>query len=241
MSSPHPQIRDALFGDLPLDGCPPAEFAQSLEEPWITFAAAREMLATGQTTDAIDLWRAIAAMPNLESRHYAQAWHFLRAHGAKPPEEIAKTLLGIVVEVGINDGVDLLAAYPDHTARYIHFNGRAAIWEHPDASLDPFIDELLSAAQPILQAISPWPNPRPAPPPPGIVRINLLSPAGLHFGHGPMAMLGADHIAKPTFDAATALMQQLIQYEMATKTKTNDNQRTDSPPERSRVTLPPKA
>lgn len=180
------------------------------------------MLATGQTADAIDLWRAIAAMPNLESRHYAQAWHFLRSHGVQPPEEIAKTLLGIVVEVGINNGVDLLAAYPDRTACYIHFSGRSATCDPPDPSLDPFIDALLSAAQPILQAISPWPNARPAPPSTGFVRINLLSPAGLHFGQGPMAMLGSDHVAKPTFDAATALMQQLIRYETGRHPKTLD-------------------
>lgn len=177
-------IRDTLFGDLPLDAWPDASFAHSLEEPWITFAAAREMLAAGQRDEAIDLWRAITEMPNLESRQYAQAWHFLRSQGVQPPSEIAKTMLGIVVEVGLQQGLDLLAAYPDHTARYVNFLGQSVIWEHPDPSLDRFIDALLNAARPVLQAIAPWPNARPAAPPASQIRINLLSPCRPSFWPG---------------------------------------------------------
>lgn len=217
MSSSQPAIRDSLFGDLPLERWPPESFLQSLEEPWITFAAARQMLGSGQIDDAIEMWRGIVAMPNQESRHYAQAWQFLRAHGIQPPVEIAKTLLGVVVEVGSKGGLDLLAAYPDHTARYFNFRGRGVVWEHPDESLDTLIDAVLSAAQPILQAIAPWPNPRPGPPPDGFVRINLLSPVGLHFGQGPMNVLGSDPFARPTFDAATALMLRLIRCPRQTK------------------------
>jgi hypothetical protein len=212
-----------LFGDLPLDAWPAASFAQSLEEPWITFAAAREVLAAGRRGEAIDLWRAITEMPNLESRHYAQAWDFLRGQGVQPPPEIAKRMLGIVVEVAMKDGLDLLAAYPDHTARYFSFSGRAVIWEHPDGSLNAFIDALLNAAKPVLQAIAPWPNARPAGPPAGHVRINLLSPSGLHFGQGPIEVIGADPFAKPTFDAAKALLQQLVGRGSGTPVVTKDD------------------
>jgi hypothetical protein len=210
-----------LFGDLPLDAWPEASFAHSLEEPWITFAAARELQAAGRRGEAIDLWRAITEMPNLESRQYAQAWHFLRGHGVQPPPEIAKRMLGIVVEVGLKDGLDLLAAYPDHTARYVNFLGQSVVWEHPDPSLDPFIDALLNAARPVLQAIAPWPNARPAAPPAGHIRINLLSPAGLHFGQGPIDVIGSDPFAKPTFDAAKALLQQLVARGTGAKASTN--------------------
>lgn len=210
MSSPPNDVRDTLFGDLPSEAWPPGSSELSLEEPWITFAAAREVLAAGRTDEAIDLWRAVSTMPNLESRHYAQAWHFLRQNGLQPPPEIAKTMLGVVVEVGMDRGVDLLAAYPDHTARYYNFSGRAVVWERPDDSLDAMIDALLAAGSRVLNAINPWPNPRKPAPPAGITRINLLSPAGLHFGEGPMQMIGNEPMARPTFDAATALMQELI-------------------------------
>ena len=170
--------------------------AQSLEEPWITFAAAPD---AGHRPDfRRDRFVVrIAVMPGLESRHYAGHGISSAPLGVQPSPEIAKTMLGVVVEVGMQSGVDLLAAYPDHTARYFNFSGRAVVWEHPDTSLDGFIDAVLSAATPILQAINPWPNPRLAPPNTGFARINLLSPAGLHFGHGPMAMLGSTTSPNP--------------------------------------------
>ena len=210
MSSPPQNLRDTLFGDLPLEAYSPASSEQSLEEPWITFAAARQALSAGQSHEAIELWRAVTEIPNLESRHYVQAWHFLRGRGVQPPPQIAKTMLGVIVEVGMDRGLDLLAAYPDHTARYYNFSGRAVVWEHPDDSLDAMIDALLTAGSHVLERINPWPNPRRPAPPAGVARINLLSPAGLHFGEGPLEMIGAEPLARPTFDAATALMQQLI-------------------------------
>jgi hypothetical protein len=205
-----------LFGELAPDAYPPAAMADSLEEPWISFAAAREALEAGRTLEAIGLWRGIVAMENLESRHYVQTWHFLRAHGVKPPPEIAKTMLGVVVEVGVVGGLDLLAAYPDHTAQYYNFSGRSVLWDHPDASLDEPINALLAAGAQVLAAINPWSHARPAPPSAGHVRINLLSPVGLHFGEGPMQMIGAEPLARPTFAAATILMQQLIRQSSQT-------------------------
>jgi hypothetical protein len=200
-------IRDTLFGDAPLNAWPSQEISG---EPWATFVTAREALAAGRKPEAIAFWQKITQMPNLESRHYLQAWHFLRAQGVNPPPENTKQLLGVVVEVGMKDGLDLLAAYADHHARYFNFSGRAIIWEHPNNSLDGYIDALLAGGLKILQRIGPWTDPRPAPPPVDEIRMNLLSPAGLHFGQGSMRSFPGDPLAKPAFDAAVALMQQLI-------------------------------
>jgi hypothetical protein len=187
------------------------ESAGSLKgEPWGTFASSRQALAAGRTAEAIEGWQRIIAMRDLESRHYLQAWHFLGERGVKPPQESVKVLLGVVVEVPMEGGLDLLAAYADHHARYFNFSGAAVIWEHPNDSLDPTIDALLAAGTQILKAIGPWNKPRPAAPPPGQVRLNLLSPAGLHFGQAPMQVLTANALAKPTIDAAVALMQGLF-------------------------------
>ena len=86
-------IRDTLFGDQPIETWPPGP---APGEPWATFIAARASLSQGRQDGAIAAWRSITEMPNLESRHYAQAWHFLRAHGVPCPPERAKQLLGIV-------------------------------------------------------------------------------------------------------------------------------------------------
>ncbi len=204
------EIRDTLFGDLPLAAWPPASAAAANENPWRMFVDARQALAAGRRSDAADAWQRILAMDDLESRHYLQAWHFLRELGVLPALDRTKVLLGIVVEVGMERGLDLLAAYVDHTARYFNFSGSYVIWERPDESLDGQIDALLAAGQELLQQIGPWTEPRPPAPRSGQLRINLLSPAGLHFGQGPLAALATDPLARPTFDAATALMQRLI-------------------------------
>jgi hypothetical protein len=204
-------IRDTLFGDLPKTHWPLDDAAAAGgAEPWASFVRAREAVADDKPYDAIAEWQRVIARPDLESRHYAQAWQFLRVYGVEPPREHAKTLLGVVIEVPIGGGLDVLAAYPEHTARYYNFSGSAVIWEHPDDSLDPLIDELLLAGQDVVNAIGPWDKPRPPAPAPGRIRVSFLTPSGLHFGDGPADQFPADPLAKPVFDAGTRLMQALM-------------------------------
>jgi hypothetical protein len=51
---------------------------------------------------------------------------------------------------------------------------------------------------------------RPAAPPTGQVRINLLVPSGLHFGQGPLDALSRDPLGGPVIAAEMQLMQGLI-------------------------------
>jgi hypothetical protein len=125
--------------------------------------------------------------------------------GWAPPVD-TKQVWGVVVEVGLQGGLDLLAAYADHTARYYNYSGAGVVWDHPDAP----IDALLACGQTICDRIGPWEGARPAPPPNGQVRINLLTPSGLHFGQGPFELLSQDSLGGPALAAATALMQGLI-------------------------------
>lgn len=215
---PPREIREILFGDVPLDEFPLSDKTQT-DEPWLSFARAREAVHAGRINEATEIWHHISEMKDLESRHYAQAWHFLRAHGVEPPRDLAKVLLGVVIEVPMEGGLDLLAAYPDHHARYFNFNGGGVVWEHPDDSLDPLIDQLLAAGAQVLREIGPWTQKRPGPPPVGYVRLNLLSPAGLHFGQGPFDTFAADPRAKPVIDAAYALMLKLTEWGKASGTR----------------------
>jgi len=101
-------------------------------------------------------------------------------------------------------------AYLDHTARYFNYSGAAVIWEHPDDSLDEAIDALLEAGRVVAEKIGPWEAERPPAPRPGQARINLLVPAGLHFGEGPFAALSRDPLGGPVILSATRLMMELI-------------------------------
>ena len=207
--NPGPDIRDTLFGDLGLIDWPGA--ASPRGEPWDTFVEARAALANGHSARAVAAWQRVVDMPGLESRHYAQAWHFLREQGVAVPAGKAKQMLGIVLEVSMNEGVDLLAAYPDGSARYYNYSGAGVIWEHANRELDKKLEALLTAAQRVLDAISPWEYARPLPPPPTQVRMNVLSPAGLHVGQASFESLCRDPLASPVIDAGVALIQALVE------------------------------
>lgn len=202
-------LRDTLFGDLPLDqwpghGSPVDAF------PWSAFASARFHLAEGRKDKAIAAWQQILAHPGLEARHYLQAWHFLREQGQQAPPALAKEVLGVVIEVAMPQGLDLLAAYPDHSARYYNFSGTGVVWEHPDDSLNGEIDQLLEVAREVVARIGPWDGARPAAPEGDVVRLGFLTPSGLHFGQGPMGVLGRDPMGGKVIHFATVLMQALI-------------------------------
>ncbi len=115
------QMRELMFGDSPWEvwcrsGTDPAG-------PWTKF---NEAWAATKRSD-VDLARQvllqIVAEPGHESRQYAQAWHFLRELGQRPPSDESKHVFGVVVEVGMSEGLDVLCAYEDHTARYWNFSG----------------------------------------------------------------------------------------------------------------------
>jgi len=200
-----------MFGDFSWQWMPiePGSAASTLE-PWASFARAKQQIDIGDSSAAIQTLRSIVDTPNLESRQYLQAWHFLRELGVEPGPDQAKTLLGVVVEVGMPNGLDLVAAWPDHHARYYNFSGAGVVWERPNDSLDKAIDDLLNVGLPVLRAIGPWKQKRPNEPTKDAVRINLLSPSGLHFGEGPMNLLSRDPMGGPVIAAATRLMQALI-------------------------------
>jgi hypothetical protein len=200
-------MRGTLYGDEPMDRFPPGT---ALSYPWTKFIEARELFATGNVTGAVECWREVVAHPGLESRIYAQAWFFLRAQAVTPPPEISKQLLGVVIEVGMPKGLDVLAAYPDYAARYYNFSGRAVIWEHPDASLNSTIDTLLTASAHTVAGIGPWIAPRPGPPLTGHARIAFLTPSGLHAGQGSIKDLAADPIGGPVLLLGSELMKALI-------------------------------
>lgn len=121
-------LRETLFGD-----CSLADWASHSEsgEPWLFFTRAKQISDSGDHQGAVAILKQIVAMPNLESRHYLQAWHFLRQYGEQPPLSVAKNVLGLVVEVSMPQGLDLLAAYGDYSARYYNFSGAGVVWEGP--------------------------------------------------------------------------------------------------------------
>jgi hypothetical protein len=204
------EIREMLFGDVPLDTYSRVDGPAANSDPWLAFAEARAALEINDTAAAVAPLRRVANAPNQESRTYLQAWHYLRQHGIKPEQCEAKRVLGVVLEMQLPDGLDTLAAYADHTARYINRGGKLIVWEAPEPSLNHQIDRLIAAGQTVADIIGPWEEPRRGPPPKGHIRLNMLTISGLHFGEGTWSALSNDRMGGPVIAAGTELMTALI-------------------------------
>jgi hypothetical protein len=200
-------IQDALFGDQTLSSW--ASHEQS-GEPWDLFTATKKEIDSGNILKAIEVLKSITDMEGLESRHYIQAWYFLRMLGINPDDSIAKRVYGVVVEVALNQGIDIVAAYEDCSARYYNYSGAGVVWEKPNNSLDNKIIDLLNAGKQTVIQIGPWEDKRPPAPVKANARVSMLTPSGLHFGEGPMKLIASDSKGGPIITAAFELMQELI-------------------------------
>jgi hypothetical protein len=210
------EIRNTLFGDVALKDVVRAHPKMKLAEPWAAFQRARDLRDAGDVEGAKRELRPVLKMPELETRIFLQTWHNLRELGEKPPADRAREILGIVVEVGMPKGLDIVAAYRDHRARYFNYGGAGVLWERRDDSLDGLIDELLQAGSVVANSIPPWTQEKPPEPKRGNVRINLLTPSGIHLGQGPTEALNQDAMGGPILSAAYGLMKRLVELKRET-------------------------
>jgi len=203
-------IREVLFGDELLEKV--ASYAQGLtgDNPWACFAAASQRLAAGDSPGAIAALNKILPMRGLEVRLYLQAWHNLRTLGQFPSMDQARQIQGVVVEVALERGLDIIAAYADGSARYFNYSGAAIVWDILDAEIDRLVTELITVGQSLVDISEPWDGTRPPAPPTGAVRINALTFGGLHFGQGSFQAISQDGLGGLALRGAFDLMQTLV-------------------------------
>lgn len=125
-----------------------------------------------------------------------------------------KELLAIIVEIGLDSGLDVLAAYRDGSARYINHTGKILIWDARDTTSDQLMADFFSEGEKIVNKIGPWDKPRLPCPPTGKVRISFIVSDGLYFGEGPIQVLFNDPIAAQALTCATQIMQYITQKAM---------------------------
>jgi hypothetical protein len=147
----------------------------------------------------------LAFDPAEESRIRALAFRSLRSLGGQPTPDEPLPLLGLIVEVGLPEGLDVLAAYADGRVRYTTQAGGMAIVDGAPIVAEE-ITALLDAARPVAAAIGPWLEARRPPPGPGTLRLSFLVGDELRFGEGPMTAMSRDPLAGPVFAAATRLL-----------------------------------
>jgi hypothetical protein len=149
----------------------------------------------------------IIADTNADPRVKVLAYNKLFINGQKIDK---KELLGVIVEVGLDNGLDVLASFRDGTARYINQSGKIIIWETTDDISNTLTDKLFDKSYAIVNQIGPWDKPRRPRPEKGIVRITFLVSNRLYFGEGPINVLFSDPMAGPALSSAAELMKYLM-------------------------------
>lgn len=151
--------------------------------------------------------RKIAEDENNEGRVRALAYNRLRIAGEKVPP---KKLLGIIVEVPLQQGLDVLAAFSEGGVRYLNQSGKVVIFEGQGNPVEGLAKDLVSASQPVVNQIGPWEKQRLPPPKVGDVRMTFLVSDGLYFGEGTFGILQQDRMAGPVLSKATQLLQRAV-------------------------------
>jgi hypothetical protein len=144
---------------------------------------------------------------NADPRVKVLAYNKQLGSGHKP---VKKELLAVIVEVGLDNGLDVLASFNNGTARYINQTGKMIIWETTtDEKANELTNVLFLNSQNIINKIGPWDKPRKPHPVEGIARVSFLVSDGLYFGEGPINVLFNDPMASAALTSATQLMQYL--------------------------------
>ena len=166
--------------------------------PWATLF--------GESPNIVEL-RKIADDQANEGRVRALAYNRLRAISENVPPKI---LLGVIVEVPLQQGLDVLAAFSEGGVRYLNQSGKVAIFEGQGNPLEDLAKQLIATSQPLVNQIGPWDKQRLPPPKAGNVRMTFLVSDGLYFGEGPFGVLQKDSMASSILAKAGELLQKAV-------------------------------
>lgn len=122
-----------------------------------------------------------------------------------------KELLGVIIEIGFDNGLDVLAAYKDGRARYINQAGKMIVWETRDSKSDSLITQLFINSENVVKNIGPWDKPRLIYPKNGYARITFLVSDGLYFGEASTNDLFNDKMGGSVLNSGAMLMQYLME------------------------------
>jgi len=126
------------------------------------------------------------------------------------PKTGTKEISAVIIEVGLPEGLDVVAAFKDGSARYINYSGKMIIWETHTEESGRLIEQLFADSMEVVKKIGPWAEPRREPPANGLVRLSFIVSEELYFGEGSFEVLQKDPLGGPVISDAILLMQFLI-------------------------------
>jgi hypothetical protein len=176
------------------------------EEPWASLISAAARIQAGLSAKQTLL--PLAEDARNDSRVRLWAWHALRKLGEKPSSLHASEVLGFVLEVTLEEGLDVLAAYSDGSVRFL---GHADQLVTLEATRDPIHEVVAVIANAFaLLKVPPAPRDKDAKAPePENVRMTALSANGLHRVTVPWDDVEGNGPYEPLFRAATKLLMEI--------------------------------
>lgn len=167
--------------------------------PWNILLAAQPDITALQsiTTDV-----------NLETRAKIIAHKRLRELKVPAGE---KELLAVILEVGLEKGLDTLAVFRDGTARLIHHSETMLVWDTRTPISNQLVGQLFTDSLTLLKSLDLYKAKRKPRPAFGMVRLSFISSSGLFFKEGPFNKLEKDPKDGPVIFSATRIMSFLIQ------------------------------
>ena len=210
-------MSNEVFADMSLDDF--SKFVQTaakenigLIPPWSIFVQALDLYRSGNESGAIAKWQEVIGASDVESRVTLQAWHFLRLAGLMPPPDQAKQVLGVVAEIPVSGGRDLLAAFRDGDIRYYnHAGGAAFVEQNANDVIELAARAWLDVGSTLVGSIGPWDEPALPELKKGDARITMLTPSGPHFGQAPLSVLERDPNAAAFLSRATSLLLPVVE------------------------------
>jgi len=175
--------------------------------PWVLMAAAHMKLKMEEAAEAGRLLRAVTLISN-EARMRLWAWHNLRQLGKYPSPDLARQVLGTIIEVPFENSQDVLAAYADGSARYINHQGGMIVWDRMDETITPLVMNVIRETQPFG---APQEDRLDEPVPPEQVRLSVLTPGGIHVWQGSP---DENPALSPVFAGMADLLRALVQVAM---------------------------
>jgi len=149
---------------------------------------------------------ALAGNSTQEGRIRYLAYSRLRTLGENVP---TKVLLGVIVEVSLAGGLDVLAAFSEGGVRYINRTGEFVVFER-EPVLEPHVEKLLAESKSVVARIGPWQQLRRPPPKIDDIRLTFLVSDGLYFGEGAMSVMQNEEMAGAVIESATELLQAIV-------------------------------
>jgi hypothetical protein len=145
-------------------------------------------LQLGDRAAALAAFHKTLTFPHRGSRETLRTWKLLRALDEAPPPELARKVLGVVVESGLGANVLTTAAYADGNPRLFLSAGGGLIGEGTWSAEETKDDqEMVRLGQELLDGMAPSEN-RDLPKP-GRVRFTLLTPGGSYTAEDSFASL----------------------------------------------------